>query len=292
MANNKRKYKRFLRGTKVFTSCISTTLVLLLLGTVVFFVTLAHSLSRSIKENFTITLLLNDDLSEKQIKEVQTKLKVFPCSKQVDFISKQKALEEQTKALGMDPSVFVENPIPASFEIRLKAEYANNDSLEKFIPMLEKENVFLEISYPEHLMENLNDNIRKISFVMLIVALLLMLVSIELINNTIRWWVRERRFMIQTMTLVGASWSYIRHPFLVKAFWIGFISSLLASATLLGGVYMIIEYEPKMQSLITYEMLAITVGVTFAAGIILTLLCAHLSVNSNLNLSYNKLYRY
>lgn len=292
MANNKKKHRRAQRSMNVFTSCISTTLVLILLGSVVFFVTLARNFSNSIKENFTVSLLLDDDIKKPHINELQKTLNALPCSRQVTFISKERALKEQSEALGTDPSDFIENPIPASFEVHLKAEYANRDSLRHVVPLLKKDKAILDISYPENLMDSLNENIRRISTVMLIIALLLMIVSFELINNTVRLWVHDRRFMIHTMTLVGASWSFIRRPFIVKAFWIGFVSSLFASAILLGGIYMMVEYEPKMLNLLSYEVLGITIGVTFAAGIILTLLCAYISVNKNLKMSYNKLHRY
>ena len=276
----------------VFTSCISTTLVLILLGTVVFFVTLARNFSNNIRENFTVSLLLDDEISKKHINEIQTTLKKLPCSRKVTYISKERALKEQSEALGTDPSEFVKNPMPASFEVHLKAEYANRDSLQTIIPILKKDKAVLEVSYPENLMDSLNENIRRISTIMLIVAVLLMIVSFELINNTVRLWVHARRFMIHTMTLVGASWGFIRRPFLAKAFWIGFVSSLLASAVLFGGIYMMVQYEPNMLNLLSYEIMAITIGVIFAAGIILTLCCAYISVNKNLKMSYNKLYRF
>lgn len=275
------------------TSCISTTLVLVLLGTVVFFVTVARNFSTSIRENFTISLLLDDNISQQHAYELQTHLKQLRCSRGVAYISKERAQKEQAKALGTDSTDFLsENLMPASFEVRLKAGYANRDSLAQIIPVLKQDTAVLEVNYPESLMDSLNNNIRKISTVMLIVALLLTIVSFELINNTIRLSVYARRFLIHTMALVGASWSFIRRPFLWKAFWIGFISALFAAAVLLGGMYAMVNYEPQMLDLITWEVLAATVGVVFLCGILLTFLCAYVSVNKNLKMSYDKLHRW
>jgi cell division transport system permease protein len=291
MAN---KRKQQIHGSvNVVTSCISTTLVLVLLGTVVFFVTLASHFSSSLRENFTVSLLLDDNLTQAQAYNLQTRLKAMPCSRLVTYISKERALEEQSQALGTDTTKFMgENPMPASFEVHLKADYANSDSLKQVIPALKQDSSILEVSYPESLMESLNNNIRKASTMMLIIALLLAFVSFALINNTIRLNVHAHRFLIYTMTLVGARWSFIRRPFLIKAFWIGFVSALVAAGLLLGGIYAMQQYEPNMTGLITWDVLAATLAAVFLCGILLTLLCALFSVNRNLSLNYDKLHRY
>lgn len=290
---NRRKKKRTRGSVNVVTSCISTMLVLVLLGTVVFFVMVAKNFSDSIKENFAISILLDDDITQSQAYTLQTKLKQLPCSRGVSYISKERAAQIQSQALGTNPSEFLsENPMPASFEVHLKAEYTHRDSLNKVIPVLKQDSLILEVSYPESLMDSLNDNIRKLSTIMLIVAFLLAFVSFALINNTIRLSVHSRRFLIHTMTLVGASWGFIRRPFIQQAFWIGFISAIMAAALLLGGIYAMENYEPQMIGLITWNVLAVTLAVIFVCGILLTLLCAYFSVNHNLNLSYDKLNRY
>ena len=289
----KMKHRKARTGMNVLTSCISTTLVLVLLGTVVFFVTLAHNFSNSLKENFNVSLLLDDDVTQKQAYDLQTRLKQMPCTRLVNYVSKERALKEQAKALGTDPTEFMkENPMPAAFEVYLKAEYATNDSLKHIIPQLKADKAVMEVAYPENLIESLNTNIRRISLVMLIVALLLTIVSFALINNTIRLGVHAQRFRIYTMTLVGASWGFIRRPFIAKAFWIGFVSAVLATGVLAGGIYAMTMYEPQMHELLNWQGLGGTFGVVFLCGILLTLLCAYFSVNKNLKMSYNKLHRY
>ena len=290
---NKKKTKNIRNGMNAITSCISTTLVLILLGTVVFFVTIARNFSTSIRENFTILLLLDDNISRQHVYELQTQLKQLKCSRGVTYISKERAQKEQAVALGTDSTDFLqENLMPASFEVHLKANYANRDSLNQIVPLLKRDVSILEVNYPESLMDSLNDNIKKVSTVMLIVALLLTIVSFELINHTIRLSVHARRFLIHTMALVGASWSFIRRPFLWKAFWIGFISALIAAVVLICGMYAIVNYEPQMLDLITDDVLAATIGVVFICGIMLTFLCAYVSVNKNLNMSYDRLNRW
>ncbi|MDD7251495.1 MAG: permease-like cell division protein FtsX [Prevotellaceae bacterium] len=288
---NRHRSKRI--GLNAVTSCISTTLMLVLLGTVVFFVTYAMHFSNNLRENFTISLILDDSLSHTDAYQLQSELRALPCSRLVTYISKERALREQSEALGEDPSEFMEeNPMPASFEVHLKGAYANEDSLAQILPQLKSHPGVLDVSYPQSLMDSLNSNISRISTVMLIIALLLTVISFVLINNTIRLSVISHRFIIHTMKLVGAKWGYIRRPFLLKALIIGVISALLASAILAGGLYTLWHYESQMASLITWDVLAATFGIVVICGLLLTFVCAYITVNKAIHMKTSQLYRY
>jgi len=289
----KKHTKSGLTGMNALISCISTTLMLLLLGLVTFFISFAHNFSNNLRENFNITILLDDEMTQAESYAFQTKLKTLPAARMVRYISKERALREQAEALQQDSVEFKDiNPMPASFEISLKAEYANKDSLKRILPELEKYPKVMEVSYPQNLMDSLNSNIRKISSIMLMLALLLTLVSFVNINNTIRLSVFSRRFLIHTMKLVGANWSFIRKPFLIQALMIGLISAALASGILFGCIYAITQYEPNMIKLITWDVAAYTVGVIFICGIMLTLICAYFTINKTLRMRTEQLYRY
>ncbi|MEG1580918.1 MAG: permease-like cell division protein FtsX [Bacteroidaceae bacterium] len=291
MKQNRKKKARGYTNMNVVTSCISTTLVLLLLGTIVFFVTIGSHLSDALRENFTVTLMLNDDIRQQEAYNLQAELREMKCNRCVGYISKDKALKEQAKAMGTDPTEFLgENPIPASFELHLNAAYANADSLSTIIPLLEKKPSVIEVNYPQALMDSVNENIRKISLTMLIIAALLMIVSFELINNTIRLSVYSHRFLIHTMKLVGARWSFIRKPFMARAFWIGIVSALLANGLIVSGIVAIVKYEPEVLKLITFDVIGITIGIVFGCGIVLTLACAYFSVNKHLRMTSDKMY--
>lgn len=289
----RKKIKSGLTGINAVTSCISTTLMLVLLGMVMFFVTFAYNFSNNLRENFNITIILDDEMTQGETYALQTKLKALSAARLVTYISKEKALQEQSKALNSDPSEFMGvNPMPASFEIHLKADYANRDSLARILPLLRAYPKVLEVSYPQDLLESLNSNIRRISTVLLCIALLLSLVSFVLINNTIQLSVFSRRFLIHTMKLVGASWGFIRRPFLLQALGIGIVSAILATAILGGCLYGISVYDPHISLMITADSIACTVGVVFLFGILLTLLCAFITVNRTLRMKNDKLYRY
>lgn len=288
---NKQKNRR--TSVSAISSSISTTLMLVLLGTVVFFVTFAFHFSNNLRENFTISLTLDDQIAHNDAYYLQQRLKNLPCSRLVTYISKERALKEQSEALGNDPSEFMDtNPMPASFEIHLKADYANDDSLAQILPKLRQTPMVLDVSYPKNLMDSLNSNISKISSIMLVIALLLTIVSFVLINNTIRLSVFSHRFLIHTMKLVGASWGFIRRPFLLQALGIGLTSALIASLILGCGFYALIQYEPQMISLITWDMLAATLGIVFICGILLTLACAYFTVNRALRMKSSQLYNF
>ena len=141
-------------------------------------------------------------------------------------------------------------------------------------------------------MDSLNSNIRKISSIMLVLALLLTLVSFVNINNTIQLSVFSHRFLIHTMKLVGASWQFIRKPFLIQALLIGLLSALFASIILFAGIYAITQYDPNTIRLITWEVAVCAIGVIFICGILLTLVCAYVTVNKTLRMKTDKLYRY
>ena len=212
------------------TSCISTTMVLMLLGMVVFFVLSAGNLSVYVRENISFSALLSDDMKETDILKFQKALDAKPYVKSTTYISKEQALLEETEAMGTDPQEFIGyNPFTASIEINLNSAYANADSLVWVEKDILKQSKVMEIVYPEALIDTVNRNVRKISIVLLGLAALLMIISFSLINNTIRLTIYAKRFLIHTMKLVGADWRFIRRPFLMRNLWVGIVSGLLAN---------------------------------------------------------------
>ena len=235
------------------TSSISTMLVLVLLGTVVFFVMAANNLSVYVRENIAFSILLSDDMKEADILRYQKALNQEAYVKQTSYISKQQALKEQTEAMGTDPAEFLGyNPFTASIEVKLNAGYANSDSVAWIKDEILAQKGVLEINYPQDLLDAVNRNIRKVSIVLLGLAALLTLISFALINNTIRLTIYSKRFLIHTMKLVGASWSFIR--------------------------------------VITPEVMIVVMVSVFIFGVVITSLCALISINRYLRMKTNELY--
>ena len=273
------------------TACISTSLVLLLLGTVTLVVLSAKSLSDHIRENLELSLLLNDNITEQEVNNIINYAQAQSYAKEVVYISKEDILTEQTSSMGIDPTEFLGyNPYTASIEIKLRADYANTDSIIPIKNRLMRYTQIREITYPSELMDNVNDNIRKISAVLLALALALSLISFALINNTIKLTIYSQRFLLHTMKLVGASWGFIRRPFLLRNMGIGIVSGILANGLIGGGIYLLLRYEPQMSPLITLPTMAIVGACVMLFGLLITLLCAYVSINRFLKMKAGDLY--
>lgn len=274
------------------TSCISTTLVLLLLGLVVFFVLAARNLSVYAKENINFSIVISDDMKERDILRLQKSLNGEPFVKSTEYISKKQALEEQTEAMGTDPQEFLGyNPFSASIEVKLKSDYANADSIAKIEKQIRKNTDIQDVLYQKELVDAVNDNIRKISFLLLGLAVILTMISFALINNMIRLSIYSKRFLIHTMKLVGASWSFIRRPFLRRNFWIGVLAAGLADGLLWAAATWLVEQEPELIKVITPEVMLLVSVAVLAFGVLITWLCAFFSVNKYLRMKAGALYR-
>ncbi|MBR4311947.1 MAG: permease-like cell division protein FtsX, partial [Bacteroidaceae bacterium] len=273
------------------TACISTSLVLLLLGAVVLVVLSAGRLSDHVRENLELSLLLNDNAETKDVERIIRYVEAQRYTKEVRYISKEDILAEQTASMGLDPTEFLGyNPYTASVEVKLKAEYANTDSIVPIKNRLMRYTQIREISYPSELMDNVNENIRKISALLLVLALALSLISFALINNTIKLTIYSQRFLLHTMKLVGASWRFIRRPFLMRNLGIGLASGILANGVLGGGIYLLLRYEPQLSHLFTVPTLAIVGGCVMLFGMVITLFCANVSINRFLRMKAGDLY--
>ena len=273
------------------TSSISTMLVLLLLGMVVFFVLSANNLSTYVRENIGLTVLVSDDMKQPDALKFQRELNEKAYVKESQYISKEQALKEQTEAMGTDPAEFLGyNPFTASIEIKLNAVYANSDS----IAWIEKEILankhVMEVNYPQDLLDSVNRNLQKVSLFLLGLAALLTLISFALINNTIRLAIYAKSFLIHTMKLVGASWSFIRKPFLVRNLWIGVLAAVMADAVLMTMAYMLVKYEPQLVEIITAQTMLVVMLSVLAFGVLITWMCAYISINKYLRMKASTLY--
>ena len=287
-----RKKTRNRTGLQVVTTCISTAMVLILLGMVVLTIFTGMNLSSYAKERLTVTMILAENMTEPEAHNLCEKVKTLPYIASINYVSKEQALKEGTKELGADPSEFAGmNPFTASIELQLKPDYANNDSIAMISKQLQQYKKVSEIDYRQDLINSVNNTLRKISFVLLILAALLTIVSFSLINNTVRLSVYARRFSIHTMKLVGASWGFIREPFLKRAVGLGFIAAFIALVVLGSGVYALYQYEPEMQNFLTWEVLAVTAGSVLLFGVMITTLCSWGSVIKFLRMKAGDLYK-
>ena len=248
------------------------------------FAALADNLSRSLRENFTVEVLLNDSIDQQQAYQLQTLLKSQPYTRQVVYTSKEEATRQQVEASGLDNDFLGSSPIPASFEVHLKAKLCRHRFAAALHASPQQDARVSDVIYPGDLMKDVNRNIRKVSIILLIVAVLLGFVSLALINNTLRMSVAKRRDAIQTMKLVGAKWSLIRRPFLTQAFYIGLISSIVADLTLWGAMLGLRSWDEDVSMLVTPTVMVLTLIGVPAVGISLTVISAYFSVNRHIGM--------
>ncbi|HSO86652.1 MAG TPA: permease-like cell division protein FtsX [Draconibacterium sp.] len=273
------------------TSLISISLVLTMLGLLGIILVNGRQLSDYVREKIGFTLVLTDNVKPASIKKLQEDLNKSSFVKSTRYIDKETASKELTEQLGEDFTGFLGyNPLFESIEVKLYANYTSADSLR----ILEKK--FLaypqvkEVYYQKDLVQIINENIKKITFFVLIISALLTFIFIALINNTIRISVYSQRFTINTMQMVGASNSFIRRPFLRQSLLMGIYGSLVANIIIFMGIYL---YRNELQGLISNEVIYPT-GIVFSAVFVLGLLFSWLStyfaVNKFLGMKFDEMF--
>lgn len=273
------------------TSTISVSLLLILMGLVVLLSLTARVVADSVKENLAVTVVLDDDVQKADAELVQMELKSRCYVGSIDYISREQALQEQIESMGIDPTDFLgANPFSISMEIRVKPEYSCNDSLQWISNELRGMKNVADVMYQKDLVESLNRNLHRASLFLFVIALLLVIISLSLINNTVRLSVFAHRFVIHTMKLVGAKWSFIRRPFLVRGFWIGAVSAFIADAVILGGIYWASTYDSSVLYYVTTQNMLITAAAVFGIGLTLTIVCTYFSVTHCLKMRGSELY--
>ena len=273
------------------TTIISISLVLFVIGLVGLLILNAHKISRHVKENIGFTVFLNNDVKEVDMIKLQKSLDASSFVRSTEFISKEQAAMELKDELGEDFVNFLGyNPLLSSIDVKLKAEYANADSIAKIEKRLVKYSQVKEISYQKSLIETVNQNIKKISIVLLIFCGLLFIISLSLINNTIRLSVYARRFLIKTMELVGATRAFVRAPFVIKSLWHSLISILITFVLLGGVIYMIDKHIPELSILYELDTIAVLYACIMVIGFAIVWCSTTLAVNRYLRMKGNDLY--
>ena len=273
------------------TACISTSLVLLLIGIVALLLLTANDLSRHLKQEMTVEVVLKETITDAQFKTLRSSIENAPYCSVCSYISKDEALKDMTKAMGTDPSQFLEyNPFYASLNVRLEADYACNDSLKVIEKNISAMDGVREVTWQKDLLDIINSNIRKVAGILLVLALILSLVSFTLINNTIKLTIYSQRFILYSMKLVGAKWSFIRKPFIARNLWIGLTSAFLTCIMIWYGLKIGLKYEPWLIMLSEPRIIVPVFIVVTLIGLLITGLCALHSVNRFLRMKSGELH--
>ncbi len=284
--------KRRINGA-YFTSVISVSLVLFTLGFLGLIMLYANNLSNYIKENIGFEIVMKTDVKEADIIKLQKHLDTKNFVKTTEYITSEEASKRLKKILGDDFVDFMseeDNPLLPSIDIRLNANWANNDSLaviENYI--MQDENV-KEVYYQKSMVNIINKNLRKIGLVMLAFSILLLIIAIALINNTIRLSVYSKRFTIRSMQLVGATEAFIRKPFVMKGILQGAISAALAILLLVGIIEVLRQNIPELRLISDNLTLIYLFVAILVSGLILTGLSTATAVSKYLRMDSDRLY--
>ncbi|MDR3141144.1 MAG: permease-like cell division protein FtsX [Tannerellaceae bacterium] len=274
-----------------FTSTISIALVLFLLGLIFLLGLLGNKLSNYVKENISFSVILKDEQNEAEIKRIQKSLNSQPFIKSTEYISKEQAAKELEAELGENPVEFLGyNPLQASIEVKLHSEYANPDSLQVIERKLKSYTSVSELLYRKDMMQIVNENMKRVSVVLLTLALILMAISFVLISNTIRLLIYSQRFLIHTMQLVGATAGFIRRPFINYNIVSGIVASILAILMLIGALYYLQnELFGFVQMLDTGLLMLVFLSV-FVMGILLSVVATYFAVSKYLRMEADRMY--
>jgi len=274
-----------------FMSIVGVTLVLFVLGIIGWLVINANKIGYVLKESVEVRAFLRGDLNPKDSAALYSYISGQPYVKNVIYVDKDQAMKILIGDGNEDPAAVLDaNPLPNSINFKVKQEYMNSDSLVKIQADLQAQTYITEVKYPKALIDNLNKNVRQISIVLLVIAIILSLVVIFLIDNTIRLAMFSNRFLIKTMQMVGATRWFIAKPMNVRAIINGAISGVIAIAAVILVIVAAERILPEMKAIHDNQTLGLLFFGLIILGIFITLLSTHRSVHKYLRMKLDDLY--
>jgi cell division transport system permease protein len=291
MASSFENYNKRRLISSYFSVVLSIFLVLFLLGTLGLFVINSKKISNDFKENIPMTVFFNNEANDSLLNSFDVELKNARFIKDYAFVHKDSAAKNNVDIVGKDFMEFLGfNPLQNSFDIHLKGDYVNTDSIQKIERTIRKNEMVTEIIYDKELVDLVNNNVKEISFWILIISGILTIVAMLLINSSLRLSVYSHRFTIKTMQMVGATKSFIRKPFIWTSIKLGLIGSALAILALLALVFYVDKEFPSLGIANDYLSIGIVVAGVFLVGIIITSISTYFATQRFLNLKTDDLY--
>ena len=273
------------------TSAISVSLVLCLIGLECILLLSAGSLITRMRENITLTAVLSNETDSAQCARLEGILSDAQRFSGYTYVSSEQALEEHIRSLGEDPAAFLGyNPLSASYEIHPTDVYSAPDSLAMIAGEIEQLPFVTEVIYPRDLADLMSSNVHDFSLILLAVALALLLISMVLIVNTIRLQIYSKRFIINTMTLVGATSWVTRRPFVLHNMAMGAIAALVALAVLSGVVYYVDFKLGILLFPLTWQNILFVSSIVLCSGLLITLFASLIATGRYIRMDNNSLY--
>ena len=291
MSSSFEKYQKRRLISSYFSVVISISLVLFLLGLLGLLVLNTKKVADHFKEKIALTIYLKDTAKEVEIRQLEKSLALAEYTKSTEFISKEEAAEAHSKDIGENFMEFLGyNPLQNSIDVYLKADYVDQAKIEEINSEITSKSFVDEVIYDKPLISLLNDNIKKISFWVLLISGIFTFIAVLLINSSIRLSVYSKRFIIKTMQMVGATKAFIRKPFIWKSVRLGMIGAVLALIGVAIVLYYINEAFPELQLLADEILLVILFISIFGIGVVITWISTFFATQRFLNLRTDELY--
>ena len=291
MSSSYDKFQKRRLISSYFSVILSVFLVLFLVGILGLFVLNSKKLSDDFKEQIAMTVFFKSEANDTILKAFEAELKTAKFVKSSVFVSKDAAAKVHTEVIGEDFMTFLgANPLQNSFDIHLKADFIDAKNIRRIENKLRENPMVSDIVYDKQLVNLVNDNIKKVSFWILIISGFLTLVAVLLINSSMRLSIHSNRFIIKTMQMVGATKSFIRKPFIWKSIKLGMIGSALAVLALIGTLIYLNTSFPNLGILDDQLMIALVLLGVVAVGILITWMSTYFATQRFLNLRTDDLY--
>ena len=291
MSTSFEKYQKRRLVSSYFSVVISIALVLFLLGMLGLLVLNTKKVADHFKEQIALTVYLKDNAKEVEIEQLKKSLAMADYTKSTTYVSKEEAAEAHSKEIGEDFMDFLGyNPLQNSIDVYMNADFVSGEQVDEIAADLTSKNFVDEVVYDKPLIALLNENVKKISFWVLIASGVFTFIAVLLINSSIRLSVYSKRFIIKTMQMVGATKGFIRRPFIWQSVKLGIIGAIIALLGMAGALYYLNNSFPQLSLISDVKLLAgLFIGV-FALGILITWLSTFFATSRFLNLKTDELY--
>jgi len=274
-----------------FSVVLSVFLVLFLLGILGFFIINSQKLANNFREKIAMTVFFKNDANDSILKAFEKELKTNEYTKSFVYVSKEAAAKQHTDIIGEDFMTFLgTNPLQNSFDINLKAEYVERDSIAKIESKLRKNAMISDIVYDKQLVNLVNDNIKKVSMWILIISSFLTVIAVLLINSSLRLSIYSHRFIIKTMQMVGATKAFIRKPFVMRSVKLGMLGAGLAILALIAVLIYLQTNFPDLGILDDKLIVGLVLLSVFGIGVLITWISTYFATQRFLNLRTDDLY--
>ncbi|MCK0188833.1 permease-like cell division protein FtsX [Arenibacter sp. F20364] len=274
-----------------FSVVLSIGLVLFLLGILGLLVLNTKKLADHFKEQITISVFLKDNAKEVEVDQLQKSLAMAEYTKKATYVSKEQAAEQHSEEIGENFLDFLGyNPLKNSIDVQLKADYVSTEKIAEIAEEISSRDYIEEVSYDKPLITLLNDNVKKISFWILVASGVFTFIAVLLINSSIRLSIYSKRFIIKTMQMVGATKTFIRRPFIWTNIKLGVLGAVIALIALGFVIYYVNINFPELLLLEDPTILIFLFASVFLLGVLISFISTFFATQRFLNLRTDDLY--